>query len=258
MKDLKEISGLDVQLNNFKLIYDNEIYPVEAKPREYTEAIPVYQKKDDHKQMLYWMYRYFESITDKKKFDEVDLEYDLTVIKNGKIGEEFVKTVGHYHPLVPRQKISYPEVYEVIVGQIEYLLQTLPDKAGKVDVVLVQAGVGDKVVVPPGYGHISINVGNEVALSSNIQKKDLPAKVNYDFFDKHEGGAFYRTDKGLEPNSKYIINSLRIVKPTEQPQMGLTKETSLYASFLKDPSKFDYLKNPQKYNFENVYTDIKL
>jgi glucose-6-phosphate isomerase len=258
MKDLKNITGLDIQLNNFKLIYDNEVYPVEAKPREYTEAIPVYQKKDDHKQMLYWMYRYFEAVKDKETFEKADLEYDLTVIKNGKIGEEYVKTVGHYHARVPRQNISYPEVYEVIEGQIEYLLQSMPDKDGKVDVILVQTEPGDKVVVPPGYGHISINIGNEVALSSNLQKRDLPASANYDFFNQHEGGAFYRTEKGLEPNSKYIINSLRIVKATEQPNMGLVKSKSLYDSFLQEPSKFGFLLKPQNYNFIDLFVDVKL
>ena len=88
MKDLRAISGLDLQLNNFKLIYDNEVYPVEPKPREYTEAIPTYLKKDDHKQMLYWKYRYFEAKQDKKIFDKSKIEYDLTVIKNGQIGHE--------------------------------------------------------------------------------------------------------------------------------------------------------------------------
>lgn len=258
MKDLKNISGLDAQLNNFKLIYDNEVYPVEAKPREYTEAIPVYQKKDDHKQMLYWMYRYFEAKKDQKIFEKADLEYDLTVIKNGKVGDEFIKTVGHYHARVPRQKISYPEVYEVIEGQIEYLLQTMPDDKGLVNVILVQTEPGDKVVVPPGYGHISINIGNEVALSSNIQKRDLPASANYDFYNKHEGGAFFRTGKGLEPNKKYSINSLRIVKAIEQPQFGLIKNESLYTSFLKNPDKFDFLINPQKYDFSGAFVDVKL
>ena len=209
MKDLNIISGLEVQLNNFKLIYDHNIYPVDPKPREYTEAIPVYQKKDDHKQMLYWMYRKFEAVTDQKTFEKADLEYDLTVIKNGTIGEEYVKTVGHYHPLVPRQTLSYPEVYEVIEGQIEYLLQTKPDRDGKVDVVLVQTEPKDKVIVPPGYGHVSINVGNEVSLSSNMQKRNLSESVDYDTYNKLEGAALYRTSKGLEPNPKYIINTLR-------------------------------------------------
>ena len=256
MKDLRAISGLDLKLNNFKLIYNNEIYSVEPKPREYTEAIPVYLKKDDYKQMLYWMYRYFEAKKDRKTFDKKELEYDLTVMKSGQIGEEFIKTVGHYHARVNKTEITYPEVYEVVEGKIEYLLQTMPDKKGKVDVILVQAEEGDKVVVPPGYGHISINVGNDVAVSSNLQKADLPAGADYSFFQEHEGGAFYRSDKGLESNPRYKINKLRVVKPLERADLGLKKTQPLYSSFLKNPEIFDYLVNPQKYDFTNLFEDI--
>jgi glucose-6-phosphate isomerase len=258
MQDLNKASGLDIKLNNFKLIYDEDQYLAKAKPREYTEAIPVYLKKDDHKQMLYWMYRYFEDEKDKKVFDSAGLEYDLTVIKNGQIGDEYIKTVGHYHANISDSYTTYPEVYEVIEGNIEYLLQTKPDKSGKVDAILVEAEAGDKVVVPPGYGHISINAGNEIVVSSNLQKADLPAGADYDFYQEHEGGAFYRTDKGLEPNPKYKINKLRIVRPLEKPEFGLEKDKSLYLSFLENPEKFDYLNNPQKYDFFELFEDIKL
>jgi len=258
MKDLKNISGLDLQFNNFKLIYDAEVYPAEPKPREYTEAIPVYLKKDDHKQMLYWMYRYFIAEKDKKVFEENKLEYDLTVIKNGQIGDEYIKTVGHYHANVPRNETTYPEVYEVIEGNIEYLLQSKPDKKGKFEVILVEAEAGDKVVVPPGYGHISINVGKDVAVSSNLQKADLPAGADYEFYQEHEGGAFYRTEKGLDPNQKYKINNLRVVRPLEKADFGLEKGKSLYSSFLENPKKFDYLLKPQNYDFSDLFEDIKL
>lgn len=258
MKDLKVVSGLDIQLNQFKLIYDNEQYVTEPKPREYTEAVPVYLKKDDHKQMLYWMYRYFEAEKDKSLFEKNKLEYDITVIKNGLIGTEYVKTVGHYHDNVSGQDVTYPEVYEVIEGNIEYLLQSKPDKKGQFDCILVQAEAGDKVVVPPNYGHISINVGEDVAVSSNMQKMDLPAGADYDFYEKKEGGAFYRTENGLDANPKYKISNLRIVKPKEKPGFGLTKDKPLYLSFLETPEKFDFLVHPQKCDFSDLFEDVKL
>ncbi len=258
MKDLKQASGLDVKLNNYKLIYDEDQYVVKSKPREYTDAVSVYLKKDEHKQMLYWMYRYFEDEKDKKVFKKADMEYDLTVIKNGKIGREFMKTVGHYHGKFPKTNTTYPEVYEVIEGEIEYLLQTRPDKKGKVDVVLVEAETGDKVVVPPGYGHISINIGNEIVVSSNLQKADLPAEADYDFYEKNEGAAFYRTEKGLEPNPNYKINQLRVVRPLEKEEFGLVKNKTLYDSFLENPKHFDFLVNPQNYDFFELFEDVKI
>ena len=38
-----------------------------------------------------------------------------------KIGREFVKTQGHYHPAMPGTTIQYPEVYSHLFGEI-YLL----------------------------------------------------------------------------------------------------------------------------------------
>ncbi len=203
------------------------------------------------------MYRYFEAEKDKPAFDKAKLEYDITVIKNGFVGTEYVKTVGHYHSGVSGQEVTYPEVYEVIEGKIE-LLQSKPDKNGKFDVILVQAEKGDKVVVPPNFGHISINVGEDVAVSSNLQKKDLPAGADYNFYAEKEGGAFYRTEKGLEPNKNYKMGKLRIVKPLEKAEFGLVKDKPLYTSFLEDPNKFDFLLHPQKYDFSDLFEDIKL
>jgi glucose-6-phosphate isomerase len=258
MKNFKASAGIDVSLNNYKLVYDQEKYPVEQQAREYTDALDVYLEKGSYKQILYWMYRYFESTDEKPVFDKFGLEYDLTVLKNGQIGVEYIKTVGHYHASLKGKDMSYPEVYEVLEGQIEYILQTIPDKGGKVDVIVVQAKHGDKVIVPPNYGHVSVNVGSSVALSANIQKKDLPAGADYDTFKKFQGAALFRTAEGLKENDKYKIKSLRIVIPKEKPEFGLTRQEPLYTSFLAHPEKFDFLNNPQKYDFSDIFEDIKL
>lgn len=255
MKDLKNISGIDIKLEDIGLSYDKNEFPVEPKTRTYGEAKDVYLEKEAEEQNLYYMYRYFENLKDSDKFKNADIEYDLTFIESGNIGPEFVKTAGHYHGYVPDTDITYPEVYEVIEGKIEYLLQTKPDAESNVDVVIVTTKVGDKVVVPPGYGHISINVGNTPAVSSNLQKRDLPVTADYETYKVNNGGALYRDIHGWENNHNLHIRSLKNVIPKEKPEWGLEKDKPLYNSFIENPDRFKFLTVPQDFNFSDVWEE---
>lgn len=256
MKDFSRTAGVEVSLNNFKLVFDPEVYPVEQQAREYTDAADVYIEKGSYKQILYWMYRYFESKKDRPFFDKHGMEYDLTVLKNGQIGDEYIKTVGHYHSNLKGTDTSYPEVYEVLQGKIEYILQT-KENSGKVDVFVVQTKPGDKVIVPPNYGHVSVNSGDSVAVSSNLQKSDLPQGADYDSYKEHEGAAIYLTTQGIKENPKYKINRVKRVVPKEKPEFGLSRDKSLYQSFLEEPEKFDYLRHPDQYDFSDIFEDVK-
>jgi glucose-6-phosphate isomerase len=255
MKDLHKTSGLDIKLDGSKLVYDDRVFEVEPKTRTYEDAKDVYLEKSAPNQDLYYMYRYFEAEKDANIFESNKAEYDITVILPGKIGPELIKTVGHYHADVPGTNITYPEVYEVIEGEITYLLQTMPDKNNSVDVVIIEAHAGDKVVVPPGYGHVSINRGNEVAVSSNIQRSDLPASANYDAIKETNGAALYFTGDQWQENYNYTIKSKKFVSPVPKPEWGITKVRPLYESFIEDPEKFKWLTEPQNYDFGDVWAE---
>jgi glucose-6-phosphate isomerase len=257
MKDLKEISGLDIKFEDIGLVYDQEVFPVEPKVRLYSEAKEVYKDQSEEDQDLYYMYRFFEKATDNTLFSSYDFEYDITVINPGTVGDEYVKTAGHYHGNVPGTEITYPEIYEVIEGSIDYLLQTRPDAENGVEVVIVEAEKGDKVVVPPGYGHISVNVGESPAISSNIQKRDLPATADYDTYKKNHGGALYRIDGGWENNNSYKVKSIKRVKPKDLSGWGLLKNKSLYNSVTSAPETFKYLTVPQDADWSDVWEVIE-
>jgi glucose-6-phosphate isomerase, archaeal len=258
MKDLSQISGIGIKLEDIGLVFDQENFPVEPKTRMYSEAKDVYVEKEAQEQELYYMYRYFEGNDQEGLFEKNKLEYDVTVLKAGLVGHEYIKTSGHYHGYVPGTEITYPEVYEVIEGEIEYLLQTHPDAEGNVDVVVVSAQAGDKVVVPPNYGHISINKGADIAVSSNLQFRDLPATADYETLKTYLGGALFLTDKGWENNDQYNIRSLKKVTPREKFEWGLQKDKPLYTSFIESPEKFDFLVNPQNYDFKDVWSERQL
>lgn len=210
--------------------------------------------------VLYFGARYMERSEDESVFVDNDFMADMTVINPGKIGKEYIKTVGHYHQNVSGLKIAYPEVYEAVTDGFEYLLQSEPDEGGKVNVLWVVTEAGDKVVMPPNYGHVSMNVGKESAVEVDIQKRNNPNGSDYSMFKERVGGAFYRTEAGLTKNPNYEVASLKIVRPLEKPEWGLTKNKSLYDSFVENPEKFDYLLHPDKYEFslDGLFTDIEL
>ncbi len=102
---------------------------------------------------LYYMYRdVSRSIADRAWLRKEGLRFDLTVIPPGEICGECVKTMGHYHPETP-DGTGYPEIYEVLAGTAHYMLQSRDLDS----VVLVTAKKGDVVIIPPGYGHVTIN-----------------------------------------------------------------------------------------------------
>ncbi|MDD3481211.1 MAG: glucose-6-phosphate isomerase family protein [Patescibacteria group bacterium] len=257
MEDIKDKSGLKIELSGSKLLYDKEDFQVEPAVRLFADAEKVYQDKTDGKEELYYMYRYFERDTDKDKFVKSDTEYDITVINPGKVGEEYIKTKGHYHALVPGTDISYPEVYEVIKGEVEYLIQTKPNDKKETNVVIITAKEGEKIIVPPGYGHISINTTERPGVESNLQKRDLPAGADYGGFEYYHGGAMYRTEEGWIKNPEYVIRSVRYVSPKEKPEWGLTKDKPLYTSFIETPEKFDFIVRPQNYDFSDIWLESK-
>ena len=119
---------------------------------------------------LYFMYRDIGRTADRDAYGPFGLRFDVTVLIPGTVSGELVKTAGHYHPAPgepgDRAGLSFPEVYGVIHGRAHYLLQD-----GRVDgpsrAFLVEAEAGEVVVVPPNFGHVTINPGPDPLVMAN-------------------------------------------------------------------------------------------
>lgn len=147
---------------------------------------------------LYYMYRGI-----KKK---AGLRYDKTVIPPLMLGQEFVKTKGHQHVG------AYGEIYIVLAGQALYLMQKYIGNKIE-DVYAVQAKKGEVLIIPPHYGHITINPLKKETLkeanwvSANCQNI-------YDSFIEKQGACYYFTSRGWIKNKKYgRIPKLRFERP---------------------------------------------
>jgi len=147
----------------------------------------------------YYMYRDLaKSDEDLTWLHKHNLRYDITVIPPRTLCGEWVKTKGHYHPKNPAG-IGYPEVYEVLEGQGHYLLQSRRFD----DIVMVSADKGDLVIIPPEYGHVTINPSqNATLVMANIVSCAFESE--YGPYEKYHGGAYYDMSNGLlRKNSRY-------------------------------------------------------
>lgn len=252
--DLQAISGLPLKLDTEKsqLVFGEGIPPVKADIRTLEQMREVLLKPECKEPLEhYYMYRGVFRPKDREKAKKYNLRFDITILKPGKVGDEYIKTAGHYHPLKKDQKVTYPEVYEVLHGRAHYLFQRYSKDYDVIeDIILVRAQPGQKVIVPPNYGHITINPGHEPLVMSNWVAQGFSS--TYEGIKKMAGGAYFEVEEGgkefFTPNISYTkIPSIREMKAKEMPQLGLVWQTPMYPACLADPAKFRFLTHPEEF-----------
>jgi len=220
-----------------------------ASSRRLEDARPVLlYPSEEGPAVLYDMYRGTGLMKDQKAIQDAGLRYDVTVIYPGTIGSEFVKTVGHYHPKVPGQPWTYPEIYQVLSGAGHFLLQRGGEISGEVeDFAVADFEKGDILLIPPFYGHVTVNPSKEPLVIANWIAADFESV--YDPVRLRKGLAFYDVEyKGQSifmPNDSYESHPKpRLVKPRDYPEIGLKRGESMYQAwqrgadlrFLRKPS----------------------
>jgi glucose-6-phosphate isomerase len=198
---------------------------------------------------LYYMYRDLAlSRKDRSVMLDNGLRYDITVIPPGRLGVELVKTAGHYHPAVKGTGVTYPEIYEVLSGKAHYLLQRC-DNDDITDVVMVEAGAGDKVLIPPNYGHVTINPSSNKELKmANWVSRNFSSI--YEPYKKCGGGAYFElADGSLIKNARCADPpAVRRVKPSNIGKAGLKKGKEMYG-LIREPEMLAFLNRPQDFDW---------
>ena len=240
--DLKEISGLPIKLNSDKLIFSAPLKEVVPNIRtiEQMKEVLLYKSLTEPKE-LYFMYRGVCFDEDSAVIEENNLRYDITVIPALMLGNEFNKTAGHFHPLIPSSNLTFPEVYEVQHGVAHYLFQ----KNDSSEILLFEAEAGDKVVVPPNFGHVTINPGPECLVMANWVEKNFSSE--YGLIKKSHGAMLFETLEGWIENKNYEkIPDLQKLSIKDYPEFGFFRGKPMY-NLVKEIEKLDFLKNPAKY-----------
>jgi len=202
---------------------------------------------------LYYMYRDLaETETDFMEIIKHDLRYDITILKPNHMGREFNKTAGHDHPIVPGTNLTYPEIYEIMEGKAIFILQNSEKNKIK-DVFAIKAKKKDKIIIPPNYEHLMINIGKTDLKTCNWVSRTFSSNIYKPFKVMH--GFSYYTLRGLfgvkwVENSNYkSIPKIRFEEPNKFYNFNLEKDQPLY-KLITNLNKLDFLKNPQKYDWQ--------
>jgi glucose-6-phosphate isomerase, archaeal len=222
--------------------WDGELPPPTA--RTISEMRPVLASRscrcDDP---LYFMYRDLaKSDADRHWLQSQHLRYDLTVIPPRDLCGERVKTKGHYHPKNPAG-VGYPEIYEVLEGRAHYLLQS----RSLDDAVMISAAAGDLVIIPPDYGHITINPSPDETLAmANIVSTAFDSE--YAEYETLHGAAYFEFTSGkLEKNPHYPnVPAVRQISPKCGLGDHLVLNDPLY-SLIGNAGAVEFLNHPEKY-----------
>lgn len=256
MEDLSKASGLEFKLDAKKhsLILGKDLNKVKPVVRRLKEMKEVLVRKDITKPAeLYYMYRGLRENKDEFDIRKNKLRYDVTIIRPDRLGNEFMKTAGHYHPG------DYGELYEVLYGEAWCLLQKKNIKNSRIieDVILVKAGPGDKIVIPPGYGHILINTGKTRLVTSNWVSSEFSPE--YELYKRGGGAAYFVFEDNLgerfEINPYYReVPKIRVARPAKKiAKFGLNSGTPMYLLSRGQINKLDFLNNPLKYDYSDVF-----
>jgi len=252
--DLAKISGLKLSFKDGKLSFGKGVVSSPVSSRKADEVRDYLKDKDAAIGLadVYLMYRGVSYKEDEKLFKNNHLRYDITVIFPGFLGEEFPKTVGHHHPLKTGTSVRYPEIYEVLSGAAYFLFQRIEEgKDEAPENYLIKAKAGEKVVVPPGFGHITINPASEPLIVADIFADNVDSI--YEYLKDHRGGAYYilktenqklKTEKN--PNYKKVTE-LKISTPQEVPELYINFKKPLYLIFKDNPQNLEFLISPEKY-----------
>jgi len=257
MVDLSKRSGLPIgwDKKSMRLVRGEGVVHENREPdirRRADMQEVLFDSRAEELDELYYMYRGLAFSDDVPLIRQFGLRYDITVLRPGTISREFVKTAGHYHPKKPGTDLTWPEVYEVLNGRAHYLMQChFPGRPDKLEAVyLIAAKPGDKVLVPPGYGHITINPGDDFLIMSNWVADGF-ASI-YEPIKKMRGGAYFELRGEEAPefvaNSSYTrLPSLKRCPVIPMEEFSLIRGLPFYSVFKEDNHAFKFLTHPEEY-----------
>ena len=130
-------------------------------------------------------------------------KHNVTILETGTVGGEYIKTYGHYHIG------DLDETYWFSAGEGVVLQQKLADQ-GDPSVVeefkAIRVKAGDSVYMPPGYGHLMVNVGatwlvmvDDSPVEGADDSASMPGHADYEAVKKMRGFAYYVVEKSGAP-----------------------------------------------------------
>jgi oxalate decarboxylase/phosphoglucose isomerase-like protein (cupin superfamily) len=169
------------------------------------------------------------------------LEHDLTILTPNAIGWERSKTYGHVH-LGPGEA-GFAELYEVLEGRAGILVQDLLPGPSTSVAVLVEAGPGETVVIPPRFHHATINLGSSMLVVEDLVARQ--AKDDYALVKTARGMSWYIGTDEIRPNPAY--ESVPLLKRVPAAEWSEPQRTALSATLHEDSLAFGWLTDGDRF-----------
>lgn len=262
--------GMPVSLNEIDghLVFNRKEVGCADYQRKYAKDMGTLlcdRRRMSEDEPYYDFYRSLCSIKDEGIFKENGIRFDSTVIMPGKTGKELKKTSGHFHNPIRNEIHSYPELYQVISGTALFIMQKAASHTDIPlvieDLILAEVQAGETIVVPPDYGHATVNIGktpmvfvNLIADQCTNYYGSVAESNGMSVFILDDGKTGYKAVK----NDKYVCDVLpKIVKPSNSPGLNIIQYEPAYRAFIAQPEKYHYLLDPAEYNglFFDLFAD---
>ncbi len=247
--DLSKYAGFEVQLEaeTLTLAFGRGVKTAPVTVRHLDEVRPMLQDAEatgpDH---LYTIYMDVRAPGATDALPGRGLGYGAVVCNHGALGRELLRSQGHVHSRSPETGVGYSELYEFWHGRGLVYMQSSVE--AEVDaVIVVEAGPGDKVAIPPGWAHATVNVGDEPMVFGAVYA--TAAALLYEPLRRRRGTAHYvLADGTLEPNPAYLrVPAPRRQPPHAFPEQGIEAGRPALAALARDEGALDFVSRPEAF-----------
>ncbi|MTD41073.1 glucose-6-phosphate isomerase [Erwinia sp. CPCC 100877] len=184
-------------------------------------------------------------IQDREALEQHMLLFGVVTYAAGRLGEEPVRSQGHIHRISRHSGWSPPELYEIWQGKaIIYMQEYVGDDPGRCFAVM--AGPGEKVLVPPGWGHATISACPDQPLTFGAWC-DREYGFEYETIRARQGLAWYPLFQERkiiwQHNDAYLPGRLKVVTPRQYTEFGITS-APVYQQVVADPARYQFISRP--------------
>jgi len=248
-QDLRTRAGLTISQEGGRLRFHGEVTPGRLSVRHASDLEKVWREAPclDHDPEIYAVYWGVVLSKDRRAFRARSLDHAYVIIRAGTVGDEYYKTQGHYHLPTHDPELGEPELYHVLAGAGLFVIQKAAPPDWRVDdVALFHVEGGDVVIVPPNYGHLTVNYGREPLVFEAFMAEEVtPATTPY---QERRGGAVYclSTASGprIVPNPHYgALPKVREIAPLSWPAPS-SETGAFYEEIARQLDRLRWLNEP--------------
>jgi glucose-6-phosphate isomerase len=177
------------------------------------------------------------------------LLFGVVIYAGGRLGDEPVRSQGHVHAISPHSGWSAPELFEIWEGRaIVYGQEKSGDNPGRC--IAIEAGPGDKVVMPPAWAHFVANADPHATLIFGAWC-DRQYGFDYTQVRAHQGLAWFplldvNGEITWKANRSYQTSTLKCRKARAYTDLGLSSGTPIYEHLHSNPEAIQWVSDPAK------------